>query len=104
MESTHGWIRTTSDAINSRALYRLSYVGNACLTRPAGARLRRPAALKDSVEKRHVTHRACTRLGIHDDVVPVRQPQRLVVQVLDRAAHVHARVAHHAPPVRAVPD
>ena len=27
--NTHGWIRTTSDAVNSRALYRLSYVGQA---------------------------------------------------------------------------
>src|SRR5687768_17164471 len=31
--STHGWIRTTTDAINSRALYRLSYVGNDALSR-----------------------------------------------------------------------
>jgi hypothetical protein len=25
--STHGWIRTTNDAINSRGLYQLSYMG-----------------------------------------------------------------------------
>lgn len=25
---THGWIRTTTDAFNRRALYRLSYMGN----------------------------------------------------------------------------
>ena len=25
--STHGWIRTTNDAINNRGLYRLSYMG-----------------------------------------------------------------------------
>lgn len=25
--STHGWIRTTINAINNRALYRLSYMG-----------------------------------------------------------------------------
>src|SRR5882757_8589313 len=27
-ESTHGWIRTTNAASNSRTLYRLSYMGN----------------------------------------------------------------------------
>jgi hypothetical protein len=26
-QSTHGWIRTTINAINNRALYRLSYMG-----------------------------------------------------------------------------
>ncbi len=26
-KSTHGWIRTTINAVNSRALYRLSYMG-----------------------------------------------------------------------------
>ena len=33
MQSTHGWIRTTINAINSRALYRLSYMGIASLSR-----------------------------------------------------------------------
>ena len=28
LSNTHGWIRTTTDAINSRTLYRLSYMGN----------------------------------------------------------------------------
>src|SRR5436305_1430966 len=27
VKSTHGWIRTTINAVNSRALYRLSYMG-----------------------------------------------------------------------------
>ena len=29
---THGWIRTTNDAINSRGLYQLSYMGNIVCT------------------------------------------------------------------------
>ncbi len=27
LKNTHGWTRTTNDAINNRVLYRLSYVG-----------------------------------------------------------------------------
>ena len=47
-DTTHGWIRTTTSAVNSRALYRLSYMGMTFLSRVDSnhdLRIQRPALL-----------------------------------------------------------
>ena len=63
--------------------------------------MRAPLDVLCLVQERHVGHRAALGFGVHDDPMPERQRDGLVVAVTHRAAGINARVAAHHPPAPA---